>query len=395
MKILAVCSSLDLRYPFSCTPSWWQMFKGLYEIGVEVVAIPYQSYGIESLWWKVYDNPAQLEGAGFATVRRFMRRFIKPRKGEANDKHSSKESLADKLTRTLANALVRPKWQRCLSSILERERDVDAIVIFTVPLNHLRGLPSYLKMRYNVPVFYYDGDIPASLPTLEGFTSGFRIYQGADLTEYDAFISNSKGGAAELRRMGARQVHVLYYGADPAVFSPIDVDQDIDVFFYGHGYEYRRQWIEAMMVEPSKKLPQYRFALRGTAFDIELGRTERLPYASFSKLREYACRSRINLNITREAHASVYASSSARLFELASLGCCIVSNPVEGLEEWFEPGKEIFAVQSAEEALATYRRLLSDGRERREVGRRARERVLREHTYRQRARELVRIVQGG
>jgi spore maturation protein CgeB len=120
-----------------------------------------------------------------------------------------------------------------------------------------------------------------------------------------------------------------------------------------------------------------------------------LPYASFSKLREYVCRSRINLNITREAHASVYASSSARLFELAALGCCIVSNPVEGLEEWFEPGKEIFAVHSAEEALATYRRLLTDEKERREVGRRARERVLREHTYQQRARELVRIVQGG
>jgi hypothetical protein len=394
MKILAVCSSLDLRYPFSCTPSWWQMFKGLYEIGVEVVAIPYQSHGIESLWWKAYDNPAQLEGAGFATVRRFMRRFRKPGKGEANPKHSSRESLADKLTRTLANALVRPKWQRCLSSILEQEKDVDAIIIFTVPLNHLRGLPSYLKTRYSIPVLYYDGDVPASLPAFEGFASGFRIYQGADLTEYDAFISNSKGGAAELKRMGARQVHVLYYGADPAVFSPVDVDQDIDVFFYGHGYEYRRQWIEAMIVEPSRKLPQYRFALRGTAFDIELGRTERLPYASFSKLREYACRSRINLNITRQAHASVYASSSARLFELAAMGCCIVSNPVEGLGEWFEPGREIFAVHSAEEALATYRQLLTDEEERREVGRRARERVLREHTYQKRARELVRIVQG-
>ncbi|HID63731.1 MAG TPA: hypothetical protein EYP49_13485, partial [Anaerolineae bacterium] len=84
MKILAVCSSLDLRYPFSCTPSWWQLFKGLYEIGVEVVAVPYQSYGIESLWWKAYDNPAQWEGAAFATLRRFMRRFIKPEKGETN-----------------------------------------------------------------------------------------------------------------------------------------------------------------------------------------------------------------------------------------------------------------------------------------------------------------------
>lgn len=211
-----------------------------------------------------------------------MRRFIEPEKGET-DNRNPEESLADKLARTLANAWVRPKWQRCLSSILERERDVEAIIIFTVPLNHLKGLPGYLKKRYSIPVLYYDGDVPASLPAFEGFASGFRIYQGADLTEYDAFISNSKGGATELERMGARRVHVLYYGADPAMFSPVDVEQDIDVFFYGHGYEYRRQWIEAMIVEPSQKLPQYRFALRGTDFDIELGRTERLPYASFSK----------------------------------------------------------------------------------------------------------------
>jgi spore maturation protein CgeB len=39
--------------------------------------------------------------------------------------------------------------------------------------------------------------------------------------------------------------------------------------------------------------------------------------------------------------------------------------------------------------------LLTDEKERLEVGRRARERVLREHAYQQRARELVRIVQGG
>ena len=170
------------------------------------------------------------------------------------------------------------------------------------------------------------------------------------------------------------------------------VEQDLDAFFYGHGYEYRREWIDAMMTEPSKALAGTKFALRGTRFDIDLGTTERLPYLSFSKLREYCCRSKLNLNITRKAHASVYASSTSRPFELAALQCCIVSNPYEGIEEWFEPGKELFVVHDADEAIETYRWLLTHDEERRRIGERARQRVLAQHTFRHRARELVGIL---
>ena len=58
MKLLFVVSSLDLTQPFSATPAWWQLLKGLYEIGVEVIATPYQGPAIESLWWRAAPNPA-------------------------------------------------------------------------------------------------------------------------------------------------------------------------------------------------------------------------------------------------------------------------------------------------------------------------------------------------
>jgi len=177
------------------------------------------------------------------------------------------------------------------------------------------------------------------------------------------------------------------------VFSPLDVaEQDIDVFFYGHGREYRDQWVHDMITRPSNALPDAQFAARGTKLG-DLGRARLLPYLSFSKLREYASRSKINLCITRQAHASVYGSSSARPFELAAMGCCIVCNPYLGIEEWFEPGRELFVVQSGEEAIDRYRYLLSHDAERLAVGRAARERVLKQHTVRHRARQLVEIVQ--
>jgi spore maturation protein CgeB len=88
----------------------------------------------------------------------------------------------------------------------------------------------------------------------------------------------------------------------------------------------------------------------------------------------------------------VYASSSCRIFELASSGAAIVANPWEGIERWFEPGSELLVVSSAEEATAAYRDLLADPAQAEALGRRARERVLDEHTYLHRARQLLSLL---
>jgi len=265
------------------------------------------------------------------------------------------------------------------------------VLFLTIPLNHVAGVPAYLIARHGKPVFFYDGDLPASLPQFRGFSTGFRIYQGADPGEYTAVLGSSVGALEHLTALGARHVHPLHYAADPDIWSPLDVAQDIDVFFYGHGAEYREDWIRAMIAGPSRALPGRRFAVRGTALG-DLGHAERLPYLSFSKLREYACRSRINLLITRQAHASVYASSNARPFELAALGACMVSSPYSGLETWFEPEREVIILASPEEATERIAWLLDHESERAAIGAAARARFLQEHTYRHRAGALVAII---
>jgi spore maturation protein CgeB len=277
--------------------------------------------------------------------------------------------------------------------LIAAQPDIDAVLVITVPLNHITGVARHIIERHNKPVFFYDGDVPASLPNFRGFASGFRIYQGADPSEYTAFFSNSLGGADGLRELGARDVHTLYYGADPDLFAPLDLPQDIDGFFYGHGREYRAEWIDTLLRDASHALPDARFAVRGTNLG-DLGRVERLPYLSFSKLREYACRSKLNLVITRRAHASVFASSSSRPFELAALGACMVCSPYAGIETWFEPEKELVVVYSVSEAIDRMNWLLHHDDARRTIGRAARERLLKEHTFRHRARQLVDVIQG-
>jgi len=393
MKLLVIVSSLDLTQPFSATPAWWQLLKALYEVGVDVIATPYQGPAIESPWWRAAPNPAKREGDAFKLVRDTLRRLTGDRQTQVEGAQMQAESLSDRLVRRVAQTMIAPRWRRHVDGILRQQPDVDAVLVITVPANHLNGVARHIVERHHKPVFFYDGDVPASLPTFMGFATGFRIYQGADLSEYTAFLSNSEGGRQGLLDLGARAVHTLFYGADEELFSPVDVPQDLDAFFYGHGREYRAEWIEAMVREPSLALPEARFAVRGTRLG-DLGRAQMLPYLSFSKLREYACRSKINLVITRKAHASVFASSSSRPFELASLGACMVCNPYEGLEAWFEPEKELIVVHSAEEAIERYTWLLAHDEARRAMGQAARERFLKEHTFRHRARQLVSIIQG-
>src|SRR5207302_8730722 len=113
---------------------------------------------------------------------------------------------------------------------IEREGGVDAVVVFTVPMAALRGIPTTLCARFDVPVVYYDGDLPMSLPEYGGTdTSGFNYYVGADPGEYDLVVGNSEGALARLRELGARRTDAVHWAVDPELFRPYDVEREIDV----------------------------------------------------------------------------------------------------------------------------------------------------------------------
>ena len=97
---------------------------------------------------------------------------------------------------------------------------------------------------------------------------------------------------------------------------------------------------------------------------------------------------RINLNVTRRAHATRHGSSTCRPFELATAGAAIVSNPHEGIERWFEPGEELIVVETPSGARDVPHAARRPGQAE-AMGARARERVLDEHTYVHRARRVL------
>jgi len=392
-KILAVASAVDLDFRYGCTPAWWQLWKGMYEAGADLLVTPYRGRPVESPWWRTAPNPTYREGESFAAVRDTLARLKGDRylrRAEA----SPDDTSFDRLTRETIRRFITPRWKRHLGRLVEREKP-DVVIVFTIPMAHLQGIPTALRERFGVPVVFYDGDVPMSLPEFGGMDTGFNPYHGADPSEYDLVLSNSEGGIPRLLELGARRAESLFWAADPEFFAPQPVEKEADVFFYGYGDKFRRDWMEAMVGTPSRDDPEIDFALGGLDFQGDTGTARLLGDIPFNVFARAISAARVNLNLTRRPHATVPASSTARPFELASSAAAIVSNPHEGIDRWFEPGSELLVVESAEEALAAYRQLLNDPGQAEEMGQRARERVLDEHTYAHRARRLLELVGRG
>ena len=389
-KVLAVASAVDLDFRYGCTPAWWQLWKGLCEEGVDLIVTPYRGRPIESPWWRAAPNPTYVEGESYARARSAVAR-LKGDRYLRRAEESPEDGLGDRMTRELIRRWVTPRWRRHLEALVERERP-DAVIVFTVPMAHLLGVPTALREQFDIPVVFYDGDVPMSLPEFGGMDTGFNWYHDADPSEYDLLVSNSEGGLDRLRELGARRAEAVFWGADTEFFAPHDVAKEMDVLFYGYGDKFRRDWMEAMVGAPSRELPDADFALGGRDFRGNTGHARQIGDIPFNVFSRAISAARINLCITRRSHASVYASSSCRPFELAASGAAIVSNPYNGIERWFEPGSELLVVNDAAEAVAAYRDLLADPAQAQAMGQRARERVLDEHTYRHRARQLLELI---
>ncbi|WP_458719147.1 CgeB family protein [Candidatus Nitrosocosmicus sp. R] len=376
MKLIILCSALDLTKPYGSTPALWQLFKGLSESGNELFIMPYHGHAIDSLWWKSIPNPNYLEGE---ILQRLMNLF------KASKRNKSR------IIPFFARAITTPKIENTLLKYLNIQKNVDAVIMVNIPLNQIKGLARKIKSRYGIPVMLYDIDVPTSLPSGGGFT--FNHYLGANLTEFDSFIIPSEGSINILKEMGANNVDILHFGVDPEVYKLDDPGpKEFDLFFYGTGGKSREKNIRSMITEPSKKVSA-KFLISGNDYNFDLGNSTLIPLLSFNRWKNHCGRSKINLNVVRDLHASVYATSTSRPFELAAMNCCIVSSPYSGLERWFDIGKEIIVANSPNDAIGIYQNLLDDPDQRDKMGRLSYNRVIKEHTSKHRAMEMLKIIE--
>lgn len=97
---------------------------------------------------------------------------------------------------------------------------------------------------------------------------------------------------------------------------------------------------------------------------------------------------KINLNLP----TSSYLNTST--FNMASSGCFMLSSYVDDLFKYFDEGKDMACFRDLDDLKGKIRYYLLHPEERERIASNARERVLTEHTFCQRARRLVEIAGG-
>ena len=118
-----------------------------------------------------------------------------------------------------------------------------------------------------------------------------------------------------------------------------------------------------------------------------------IPFNVFARAISAA---RVNLNMTRRPHATVAGSLDGAAVRARLVRAQRSSRiRTRASSAGSSLARELVVVESAEEAVAAYRELVADPGQAEEMGRRARERVLDEHTYAHRARRLLELVELG
>ena len=177
---------------------------------------------------------------------------------------------------------------------------------------------------------------------------------------------------------------------DPELHRPVPPLEGAmaDLSYLGTYAADRQAAVEALLLEPARRLPERRFLIGGAQYPEGFPWGENIFFVRHLPPADHPAffsSSRLTLNVTRRAMADMGWCPSGRLFEAAACGTPLLSDAWEGLDAFFTPGREVLTARTAEDAVAALD--LSDA-ELRRIGQAGRERVLGEHTSDHRAAEL-------
>ena len=242
---------------------------------------------------------------------------------------------------------------------------------------------------------FYDLDTPVTLSRLRRGEPVSYIHPRG-LTEFDLVLSFTGGGAltALKQELGARKVSPLYGSVDPQVHRPVSPNKSYRaaLSYLGTYAADRQAALEALFVEPARRLAHQRFVIGGAQYPAEFPWTPNIFFVQHlppSEHPTFFCSSRLTLNVTRAAMRDFGWCPSGRLFEAAACGVPLLSDFWDGLDDFFAPGSEILFARTTADVMDA---LEISPSELTKMSLAARERVLAEHTSAQRARELVELL---
>jgi spore maturation protein CgeB len=246
-----------------------------------------------------------------------------------------------------------------------------------------------LELQPERVVLFWDVDAPATLGRMrENADDWFH----ADVSRYDAVLSYGGGPKAREGYLaaGAQAYYNIYNGLDPETHHPVHVDPALacDIAFLGNRLPDREARVEELFLQAAELAPDRQFLLGGEGWsDKRMPSNVRyIGHVSTDDHNRLNCSASMVMNINRVSMADFGFSPPTRVFEVSGAGTCMLCDYWPGIDDCFEPDKEILVVRSAEDVVEALNRY--DAAARRRIGDAFHARGLRDHTYAQRALQV-------
>jgi spore maturation protein CgeB len=242
-------------------------------------------------------------------------------------------------------------------------------------------------------VVYWDVDAPATLDSIDS-DPGHHLRRM--IPRYDAVLTYG-GGEPVVRAykaVGARQCVPIYNAVDPDTHFPVPPSSDLacDLGFLGNRLPDREARVEEFFLKPAASLPDRRFILGGSGWESKAmpPNVRHLGHLGTGSHNAFFCSALATLNINRDSMARYGFSPPTRIFEAAGAGACLITDAWEGIELFLEPGTEVLTAADGDAVAALLQKLTPC--DARAIGTAARARILAEHTYAHRARQVAKIL---
>ncbi len=239
---------------------------------------------------------------------------------------------------------------------------------------------------------FWDVDAPATLAEM-GADATHPVRRA--LPSLDLVLTYGGGApvVSAYRGFGAAACVAVYNALDPDTHFPVAPDAALagDLGFLANRMPDREARADAFFFQPAAGLPQCRFVLGGAGWDDRPmpHNVRRLGHVGTRQHNAFNASCRAVLNVARDSMASMGFCPATRVFEAAGAGACLITDAWDGIEMFLAPGEEVLVARDGAD-VAAHLHGLSQERARR-IGSRARARILREHTYAQRAAQVDRL----
>jgi spore maturation protein CgeB len=306
--------------------------------------------------------------------------------------HSSHATARDGLTFPGIDLVLYDRWNDVAPAARAAVAAADAAIVTSACPDGPEAA-DLVRASSRLPV-YYDLDTPVTLASLNGAPAPYLPRDG--MIGFDLVLSATGGQALDVlaRRLGGDPVRPLYGCVDVDAYQPDPGARRPEVALsYLGSYAPDRQWLlTSLFLEAARRLPDRSFLIGGARYPADFPwtpNTSFLHHVDADRHRQFYGAAPLTLNVTRASMTRLGHCPSARLFEAAACGTAVISDDWIGIDAFFTPGEEILIAHSVHDVLAA---IALGPDQLGKIGRRARERVLAEHSTDRRADELLALL---